>query len=297
MIVDTTRSNRDTTGTYPPLLLRRVLARAIDSAIAMALACLVVLPFTLGQVGDALLLGGFDSLRDFLTGWTPGTVAGGAFGATVEALQPVVLSTVYLQGLVIWAYDWLSHSLTGSSIGKGLARVRVTRHRAVGEQPVAPDGRAHRSWLKHVLRMGLRSGLVIGPPVLAAGMLLAAALAVPGAVDLAELFIALSLVLFIGWLAGGVGLHGLVTGTRVVGFEWQELRQAAGEQIEFHTGHADDYLHSLQEASRTAGVQQVVTQAEQRAMGSREDARVAWRRVGLGTVAGRWPGSSSRPSR
>ena len=64
MIVDTTRSNRDTTGTYPPLLLRRVLARAIDSAIAMALACLVVLPFTLGQVGDALLLGGFDSLRD-----------------------------------------------------------------------------------------------------------------------------------------------------------------------------------------------------------------------------------------
>lgn len=300
MIVDTTRSSRDTTGGYPPLILRRLTARAIDSVIAVALACLIVLPFTLSQVTDALLLGGFDSLRDFLTEWDPGTVAGCSVGAAVEALQPVVLSTVYLQALVIWAYDWVGHALTGASIGKGIARVRVTRHRDRTQPTISPDVPGRGPWPTHVLRMGLRSGLVVVPATLAAGMSLAAAFAVPGAVDLAELFIALSVVMLIAWAAGGVGLHGLVTGTRVVGFEWQELKQVAEQQIEFHTGHADDYLHRLQEAARTPGAQQMVRdaehdprsrsaltqgssaaqQAEQRGLRSREDAAVAVRQVG-----------------
>ncbi|WP_109474272.1 RDD family protein [Ornithinimicrobium cavernae] len=261
-IVDTTRSSRDTTRTYPPLRLRRLIARAIDSVIAFGLACLIVLPFTFSQAADALLLAGFDSFNDFLTEWDPGTAAGGSVGAAVEQLQPVVLSTVYLQGLVIWAYDWLTHTLTGSSIGKAFTRVRVTRNHSSAEPTLAPDLRAGRSWVDRPLRMALRAGLVVGPPTLAAGMLLAAALAVPGAVDLAEMFIALTVVLLIAWLAGGVGLHGLVTGTRVVGFEWQELRQEAEHQIVYHTGNADEYLHKLQQAARTPGAQRAARIAE-----------------------------------
>ncbi len=261
MIVDMT-SIPDTTRTFPPLLVRRMIARAIDSAIAFVLACLIVLPFTVNQAADALLLGGFDSFRDFFAEWDAGTAAGGSVGAAVERLQPVALSTTYLLGLVIWAYDWLSHTLTGSSIGKAITRVRVTRHHGGLEPTIAPELRARRSWIERPLRMGLRAALVVGPPTLAAGMVVAAALAVPGAVDLAELFIALSVVLLIAWLAGGVGLHGLVTGTRVVGFEWQELKQEAEHQIEYHTGHADDYLHKLQEAARTPRVQGAVRSAE-----------------------------------
>lgn len=260
--VDTTRISRDPTRTYPPLLVRRLTARVIDSAIAFALACVVVLPFTFSQASDALLLGGFDSFGDLLDQWDLGTDPGGSIGAALERLQPVVLSTVYLQALVIWAYDWLSLTLTSSSIGKMVTRVRVTRHHHTVEPTIAPAVRAHRSILERALRMGLRAGLVVGAPALAVGMLLAAAFAVPGAVDLAELFIALSIVLLIVWLTGGVGLHGLATGTRVVGFEWQELRQEAEHQFEYHRGNADDYLHKLQEAARTPGSQRVARAVE-----------------------------------
>lgn len=260
--VDTTRIGRDPTRTYRPLLGRRFIARAIDGAIAFGLACLLVLPFTLSQASDALVLGGFDSFRDFLTEWEPGSVPGGSMGAALEQLQPVVLSTISLQALVIWAYDWLSLTLTGSSIGKMITRVRVTRHRSSFEPTIAPDFRVRRSLLGRAVRIGLRAGLVVGPPALAAGTLLAAAFAVPGAVDLAELFIALSVVLFIVWLAGGVGLHGLASGTRAVGFEWQELAQEAEHQFDYHRGNADEYLHKLQEASRTPGGQRVVRGVE-----------------------------------
>lgn len=266
MIVDTTRGSRETTGTYPPLLVRRLIARAIDSAISFGLACLIVLPFTASQATDALVRGGFDSFRDLLTEWDLGTAAGGSVGAALEQLQPVVLSTVYFLALVIWAYDWLSHTMTGSSIGKAIVRVRVTRHRGF-DQPIAQDLRASRSWLERALLLGLRSGLVVGPPTLAVGMLLAAAFAVPGAVDAAELFIALSVVLLIAWSVGGVGLHGLVTGTRVVGFNWQELKRQAEQQVEYHTGHADDYLHKLQESAKAHDAQRA-------ARGAAHDPRV-----------------------
>lgn len=263
MTVDTTRIGRDTTQTYPPLLVRRSIARAIDLAISFGLACLIVLPFTLNQAADALLLGGFDSLGDFLGEWDVGTVATGSVGAALDQLQPVVLSTVYLQALVIWAYDWLSHTVTGSTVGKAITRVRVTRHRTSPFEPtMAPDLWVRRSWLERALRMAVRAALVVGPPTLAAGMLLASAFAVPGAVEVAELFIAVSIVLLVTWLAGGVGLHGLATSTRVVGFDWQELKQEAERQIEYHTGHADEYLHRLQEAARTPGVQKTARSAE-----------------------------------
>nr|WP_281496844.1 RDD family protein [Ornithinimicrobium sp. F0845] len=245
------------------MLTRRLIARAIDSAIAFALACVVVLPFTVNQATDALLVGGFDSFSEFLTDWDPGTVPGGSVGAALEQLQPVVLSTIYLQALVIWAYEWVSLTVTSSSIGKMITRVRVTRHRNSFEPTVSRELRSRGSWLERLLRMGLRAGLVVGPPTLAAGMLLAAAFSVPGAVDLAELFIALTIVLLVVWLAGGVGLHGLATGTRVVGFEWQELKQGVEHQLEYHTGHADEYLHRLQEAARAPGVQRAARAAEQ----------------------------------
>nr|WP_306238630.1 MULTISPECIES: RDD family protein [unclassified Ornithinimicrobium] len=244
------------------MLIRRIIARAMDSVIAFGLACLIVLPFTFQQATDALVLGGFDSFRDFLAEWEPGVLPGGSIGATLEQLQPVVLSTIYLQVLVIWAYDWLSLTLTGSSIGKAVTRVRVTRHNSSSAPTIAPELQASRSLLERPLRMGLRAGLVVGAPALAVGMLCAAAFAVPGAVDLAELFIALSIVLLIVWLTGGVGLHGLATGTRVVGFEWQELRQEAEHHLDSHRGSADAYLHRLQEASRAAEPQRVVTRVE-----------------------------------
>lgn len=264
MDVDTTRLGLDSGPTYPPLLVRRLLARAIDSVIAFGLACIIVLPFTFNQAADALLLGGFESFGDLLTEWDLGTVAGGSIGAALEQLQPVLLSTIYLQALVVWTYDWLSHTLTGSSIGKAITRVRVTRPRDHLEPTsIAPDLQPRRSWVERPLRMAVRAGLVVAPPTLAAGMVLAAAFAVPGAVDLAELFIALSIVLLIVWLAGGVGLHGLLTGTRVVGFEWQELKQVAEHQIDYHTGHADEYLQKLQDAARTPGAPRVARSAEQ----------------------------------
>jgi len=260
--VDTTRSGLDPARPYPPLRARRLIARAVDAAVSFGLSCLVVLPFTVNQASDAILLGGFDSVTDFLAEWDIGTAASGSVGAALEQLQPVLLATIYLQALVMWAYDWLSHTLTGSSVGKAIARLRVTRHRGDLEPTIAPDLLARGSWVQRALRMALRAAIVVGPPTLAAGTLLAAAFAVPGAGDLAELFIALSVVLFVTWLAGGVGLHGLATGTRVVGFEWQELGQQAAQQIEYHTGHADEYLHSLQEAARTPRVQTAVRSVE-----------------------------------
>lgn len=263
MDADTTRIDRGATQTYPPLRTRRLIARAIDSAIAFGLACLTVLPFTLNQASDALLAGGFDSFREFLTEWDPGTAPGGAIGSALEHLQPVVLGTIYLQALVIWAYESVSLTLTGSSIGKLITRVRVTRHSNF-EPTVSPNLRAPRPWFQRLLQLGLRAGLVVGPPALAAGMLLAAAFAVPGAVDLAEMFIALSIVLFIVWLAGGVGLHELATGTRVVGFGWQEVRSEVEHQFQYHTGHADQYLQKLQQAARSPDVHGAVRSAEQR---------------------------------
>ena len=262
MDADPTRISQDPARSFPPLLVRRVVARTIDSAIAVALACLIVLPFTLNQATDALLLGGFDSFRELLAQWDPGTVAGGSVGDAVEQLQPVVLSTIYLQAFVIWAYDWLSLTLTGTSIGKVVTRLRVTRRPGSVEPTITPDAPARWSLLERALRMALRAGLVVGAPALAAGMLLAAAFAVPGAVDLAELFIALSVVLLIVWLAGGVGLHGLASGTRVVGFEWQELRQEAEHQLDSYRGHADDYLRQLQEASRISEGQRAMRRIE-----------------------------------
>ncbi|USQ77736.1 RDD family protein [Ornithinimicrobium cryptoxanthini] len=261
-IVDTTRSSLDSPRPYPPMRARRLLARAIDLLIGFGLASLIVLPFTFSQATDALLLGGFGSFPDFLTDWDPGTAARGSVRATVEQLQPVVLATVYLQGLIVWAYDWLAHTLTGSSVGKAIARVRVTRHRS-SEPTIAPGLQPRQSWVRRAARMGLRSALVVGPPTLAVAMLLAAAFAVPGAADVAEVFIALTVVLFIVWLAGGVGLHGLATGTRVVGFEWQRLMQEAEQHIEYHTGHADAYLHKLQQAARGPSAQRAVRSAEQ----------------------------------
>lgn len=243
MHADTTRISLDPTRAYPPLLVRRLVARAIDSAIAFGLACLVVLPFTFHRGVDALALGGFETVSDFLAEWEPGTLPGGSIGATLEHLQPVVLSTIYLQVLVIWAYDWLSLTLTGSSIGKMATRVRVTRQRSTVEPAIPPEFQTQPSLLVRPLRMGARAGLVVGAPALALGMLCAAAFAVPGAVDLAELFIALSIVLLIVWLATGVGLHGLATGTRVVRFEWQDLRQEAEHQLDHHSGHDKEILN------------------------------------------------------
>lgn len=260
-IVDTTRSGPNTVRPYPPLLLRRALARVIDFVLVFALSCLILLPFALSQVSDALLAGGFDSFGDLLREWDFGEVAGGSVATALDHLRPVLLGTVYLQGLIFWAYDWLSHLLTGTTLGKAITKVRVTRHRG-SEPTLVPGPKPLEPFLKRAARLGVRAALVVGPPTLAAASLLAATMALPGAADAAEVFIALSLVMVIAWLVGGVGLHGLVTGTRVVGFNWQELRAEAEQHIEYHTGHADEYLHKLQEAARTPSVRQATSTLE-----------------------------------
>lgn len=257
-IVDTTRSGPNTVRPYPALFVRRILARTIDTVIAFVVSCVVVLPFTIGQMIDAVALGGFDSGWDFIGEWDPGAVAVGSVGRVVEQLQPVVLTTVYLQGLVMWGYDWLAHTLTGSTVGKAIARVRVIRHRG-SEPTLVPGQKSREPFAKRAGRMALRSALVVGPVTLAIASLLAAMFAVDGASEAAEVFIALCLVLLITWFVGGVGLHGLVTGTRVVDFNWQELRQEAEQQFEHHSGHADDYLRKLQASSR---VQQATSTLE-----------------------------------
>lgn len=260
--VDTTRSSQDGIRAYPPLRLRRIIARLIDAAVAFALACLLVLPFTIGQASEAVALAGFDSVADLLAEWDLGTAATGSVAVALDHLEPVLLGTIYLQALVIWAYDWLSHTATGSTLGKALVRVRVRRHHS-GPEPLGTAGvRIRRSWGERALRMALRAAIVVVPPTLAVGTLVAAAFTVPGAGELAELFIALSVVLFITWLAGGVGLHGLATGTRVVGFEWRELTQEAARQIEYHTGHADEYLRTLQEAAGSPRAGRVARRVE-----------------------------------
>lgn len=254
-----------TTGTVHPgvqeqrFMGRRLVARGIDALVAFGLSCLLVWPFMWGSAADAVTAGGFDSVLDFIGEWDVGELTGGSVGAVVERLQPVVLSTVYLQALVVWFYEGLSTSLTGSTLGKAMTRLRVVRHAGTSQPTVAPRLKAKASWWDRPLRMFLRAALVVGPPALSLGMVAASAFAIPGAVELSEVAIALTVVCGVAWLATGVGLHGWFSGTRVLGFSWQELRAQATEQAQ----RGDEHAARLREmAGRSPAAQRFLDRAE-----------------------------------
>jgi hypothetical protein len=212
-------------GTRSSLWGRRLAARLVDTLLAVALSALVVWPGAWSAAGDALAAAGFSSVADFLGDWDAGSAAGTAAAQAADALQPVVLGAVLLQTLVIWLYETLATTLAGTTPGKAAQRLRVhVRH---GDTTVGPGQQPHRSWPVRLLRMGLRAALVLVPPALAVGMTFAAALGAAEAAAVAEVAIALSAVLGLFALVGDAGVHGLLTGTRVVPFGWEEARGRA----------------------------------------------------------------------
>lgn len=212
-------------GTRSSLWGRRLAARLVDTLLAVALSALVVWPGAWSAAGDALAAAGFSSVADFLGDWDAGSAAGTAAAQAADALQPVVLGAVLLQTLVIWLYETLATTLAGTTPGKAAQRLRVhVRH---GDTAVGPGQQPHRSWPVRLLRMGLRAALVLVPPALAVGMTFAGALGAAEAAAVAEVAIALSAVLGLFALVGDAGVHGLLTGTRVVPFGWEEARGRA----------------------------------------------------------------------
>ncbi|GAA1160205.1 RDD family protein [Ornithinicoccus hortensis] len=236
----------------PPMLLPRLLARLLDLALGGILSTLIVWPLTWGAVTDALSAGGFTSLLDFLRAGPGDAPAGSALATALGELQPVVLGALLLQLLVLWCYEVLFLSTTGSTPGKGLLRLRVVPQHPM--DPIRASASAeHRSahpWSTRVLRTGLRTAVLIGPPVLAGIMTGAGLLGVPGATELAEVTIALTLVLGVLWLAGGRGAHGVLSGTDVVPFRWQQVRSAAERYVRSEAADPRNRARAAQVAAR-----------------------------------------------
>ena len=213
-------------GTRSSLWGRRLAARLVDTLLAVALSALVVWPGAWSAAGDALAAAGFSSVADFLGDWDAGSAAGTAAAQAADALQPVVLGAVLLQTLVIWLYETLATTIASTTPGKALQRLRIHVHHGDSTVP-APGQPPHRSWPLRLLRMGLRAALVMVPPALAVGMSLAGALGAAEAASVAEVAIALTAVLGLFALIGDAGVHGLLTGTRVASFRWEDLRAEA----------------------------------------------------------------------
>lgn len=268
VMIDTV--GRTTVHEHPPaMLLRRVVARGVDGALCAVLSSVIVWPLAWGAASEALTSAGFGSFLDFLDA-RPGTAeAGSAAAAAVQQLQPVVVSALLLQLGIAWLYEVVFLSLTGSTPGKGLLRMRVVRHDppAAVISPLSPEARPSRAG--RLVRMALRTALVVGPPALAATMLVAAWLDAPGATDLAEVTIALTLVFGVVWLAGGMGAHGLLSRTAVVPFSWAQAREA-GEQ--YLRAEAADPARRRQVADLTGRAERVGRRAAERATASGERA-------------------------
>lgn len=230
-------------GTRPALWGRRFTARLIDALLAVALSAVVVWPSAWSAAGDALAGAGFASARDFLAVWDADAAPGDAAAGAAEALQPVVLGAVLLQTLVIWLYETLATTVASTTPGKAFTRLRVQVHH--GDATVGVPGTpGRRSWAVRLLRMGLRAALVVVPPALAVGMALAGGLGAAEAASVAEVAIAVSAAMGLLALVGDAGVHGLLTGTRVVGFSWGELRSQAERYAS-----EEDYLERLRAAA------------------------------------------------
>jgi hypothetical protein len=238
-----TQTVGSSTGDRPALWGRRFFARLIDALLAVALSAVVVWPSAWSAALDALAGAGFEGARDFLDAWDADAAAGSAAGQAADALQPVVLGAVMLQTLVIWLYETLSTTVASTTPGKAFNRLRVQVHHGLEPVPTVGD-QPRRSWAVRLLRMGLRAALVVVPPALAVGMTLAGGLGAAEAAAVAEVAIAVSAVMGVLALVGSAGLHGLLTGTRVVGFSWAELRGQAER-----CATEDDYLAKLRAAA------------------------------------------------
>lgn len=210
---------------------RRALARALDTGLAVALSCVLVWPLAWGTVSEAASLAGVSGvsgatgLLEVLRLLTDG---GGTTEAVLAQLRPAVLGTVALQAVVVWLYEAVMTTATGVTPGKAAMRLRVAPDRGATLGPVPPPP-AH-PLLDRTVRMGVRALVVVGPPALAVLALTALALAVPAAVDAAELAIALALAVALLALRGR-GVHGHLSGTRVVSFSWQEAVDTARERV------------------------------------------------------------------
>lgn len=215
------------------LLPRRVIARALDAGLAVALSCVLVWPLAWGAISEAASLAGVpgisglsglvELLRILLTDQD-------ALAAAVASqLRPTVLGTVMLQAVVVWLYEALSTILTGVTPGKAAMRLRVVPERTTPTIGPAPAPPAH-PLLDRAIRMSVRALLVVAPPALAVLALTSLALSVPGAVDAAELAIALMLAVALLALRGK-GVHGHLSGTRVVPFSWQQTKEGARQRV------------------------------------------------------------------
>ncbi|WP_194288699.1 RDD family protein [Ornithinicoccus halotolerans] len=241
-----TRAGLDGAGLVP----RRVLARALDAGLAVALSCVLVWPLAWGAISEAAgqagvpgvsgVSGLVELLRILLTDQDA------LAAAAASQLRPTVLGTVLLQAVVVWLYETVSTIVTGVTPGKAVMRLRVVPERTatVGPAPAPP---AH-PLLDRAVRMAVRALLVVAPPAVAVLALTSLALAVPGAVEAAELAIALMLAVALLALRGR-GLHGHLSGTSVVPFSWQQATADARQRV---TAQARERGRS-QEAGRAAG--------------------------------------------
>lgn len=256
-MVDTTVS--PVPGAVPPRLYRkRVAARLLDAALSFILSAVIAWPLASGAVSDALVGTGFATLGDLLTAWDGAAPLEGAVGAAVTALQPVLLTTIGLQVLVMWFYETLFTALSGATPGKAAQRVQVRFVPPPGLTPAEPSVGV----VERVLRMALRAAVVVVPPVMSVAALVSGLLGVPGSGDLAEVVLAVTTVSLLAWVAGGRGLHGMLTRTHVVPFTWAGARQQVEQRA---MGTAAEHLRRLQRGQDARSAEAQLHRLQERA--------------------------------
>lgn len=262
-MIETTSAPASGTTERPSLRGRRLLARLVDGVLALVLSAVICWPLVWGSFTEALAVGGFGSVGDLASDWLEGT-PGGDVGRVVEEVRPVVLGTVLLQALVVWAYEALATTVTGSTPGKALARLRVVLTDRGNAFTLGPtEVGATRSWWERPLRMGLRAAVVVGPPAVAAGTLVAGLAGIPGATELAEITIAVSIALLLLWVAFDSGAHGALTRTDTVSFSWQEARERAQAQARSAAGAVQERGGSAMQRGRE-GVEDAAERSQDR---------------------------------
>ncbi len=205
----------------PALWGRRLVARLLDWLLAGAISAVVCWPLAWGQASDALARAGVTSAGDLLQSRDLASLS----DAVLTELQPVVVLTLGLQVFLVWLYETLATLVTSTTVGKGLVRVRVVvdppGHVFLGttEPRRPPSGRP--------LRLALRAALVTAPPGVAVVGLAGAVLGVEEAAEVSMAAIAITIGSLIISVVGGKGLHGDLTRTQVVRFDWQQVQADA----------------------------------------------------------------------
>lgn len=222
-IVDTTRTVAVGRSTPPVHYAKRISARILDSIVTGIIALALSWWLVSGPLGQALTSNGFSDYAQFIQDFDWRHPLNGAAGLVLNEVQPVLVTAIALQLAVAWVYEAGFTILTGATPGKAAQRLRVV----LDEPLAAGPGTPRPGLLARTIRLGVRALLVVGPPVAAVATTAAAALGVPGAGRLSEITIAATVLFLALWLAGGRGVHGMVSGSTVLPFSWAQARLAA----------------------------------------------------------------------